>query len=251
VRRNPFEGVSYFGAASRPLRLERPSQLAASGNFLLRDRVGSLPVELMSYYISIAFRWETYKELQDEVEKFCKSVPDDYDVIPEKSRHSTLFAVAQFIDSDPSSAPEVLRALLKGLPFDDIEKILRRYLDGTRFQAYELRKYEQTWSIQFYAEADIKAMRKDLLELFRDFRSKNNLDRRVECPMTAPSKNESGLVWGSFARNRKDVKNTEPEKKDMKGFAWFRPSSVEITVSNDELTNDREEDVDYKIVSLS
>jgi hypothetical protein len=74
----------------------------------------------------------------------------------------------------------------------------------------------------------------------------------MDFPMVDKVKNEGDLLFGSFAR-RVEQLNDNPllyREELMPAFLFFEPKSVEVTVSDDALTNIRQCGRDYLIVPL-
>ena len=208
-------------------------------------------------YVSIALLWEGYDALQKKVEEFYNDSTEvslsDYCLVPAQSRHCTLFKIAELKHTRNANADwtEVMRAVLKELNKTAIEKILQVHLAALRLRGSELRKYDATCSVQFEVErANIPLMRDKLTQCLARQRLAIDADLCIEFPGQDSKKNQGGLVFGSFAR-RSPTGSTEVWTKQLEdALPAFEPLNVQITVSNNDLTNERELDRDYLVVPL-
>ena len=208
----------------------------------------------MNYYVSIALLWKGYSALEATVDKLAGRIPWTHHLVPLGARHCTLYAIAQLrgFDGSYSTPAEAMRSMLERLPRAGVEKILQVHLGHFRIRPSEFRIYENSSSIQFLVErGSVDLMRKDLSNLFAGFSLPPDNFTRVDFPIWDKHKNQGDRLFGSFAR-RLEPNDDNPllHRESLCEIAPFEPESVQITVSDDALTNIREPNRDYFIVPL-
>jgi hypothetical protein len=209
----------------------------------------------MNYYISIALLWEDYVELQKKVDELRSRIPWSHCLVRKAAWHCTLFAIARLVDfRNPYSTPsEAMQSVLEDLPKDDIERILKAHLNSLRVRASEFRIYENSSNIQFLAVdngSSIAQVRRELSGALARFSLPLNASVCLDFPMVDKAKNEGKLLYGSFARRAEQLQDNRLLHQESIELQFFEPKSLQVTVSDDALTNIRQPDRDYFIVAL-
>jgi hypothetical protein len=132
---------------------------------------------------------------------------------------------------------------------------MQKRLGSFRVSASEFKISYNTWIIQFKTGCngeDLCAMRREMVGLFQQFDLPRDPSVCVDFPMKDKSKNRGDLLFGSFARRIEQIKDKDspPDIRTIDSLDSFKPEQVELTVSDDALTNYREPDKDYKVIRL-
>ncbi len=210
----------------------------------------------MDYFISILFLWKGYNELAKKIEALvdCNRIPGNQTLVPSENWHSTLFAIAKLPKNKSESPIDEMRKFFEKLPFDEIGCVLQKHLSSLTIRASEFRIYDNTANIQFDVEHGcLCAMRQEMANFLTDWElpSGFNLPEGIHFPKAVESKNRGSLLYGSFARRKcKNEDNKVRLCEHITDLDSFQPGKVQITVSDDELGNEREINVDFKEVAL-
>lgn len=199
----------------------------------------------MAYYISIAFRWEQSDALEDLIEANRSNIAEGHVEVKRESKHCSLFAVAK-INSESPEALRMIRELFAKIPVFEVSEILKKHLKGKSLTPSQWRRFPDNTTIQFETDADLTAMRKELRALLGEALELNYSEPRppeIESLLCDKSKSTGDALFGSVARKRGS------SDYDLHGWGNIPFKKAEITVSNDDLTNPREES-DYRVVII-